>query len=185
MIPSAPGVGHRRGEPCPGDVGHRRLNDRDLDLREFADPVECGSIAAGGHGAPRVDEVTEPDRREDLGTKAADPVAQRVVRCHDADFVRCSVSLNKPDDLVVGGVRGRPGRVRYFDHRRGDRVRRRPFKHHRHGVRFVYLASLALRPPVQIFHQRGHRAVPRSFHQPSGRLPITFMPSTIHRTNTR
>src|SRR5208283_2419714 len=25
-------------------------------------------------------------------------------------------------------------------------------------------------------------ARPRSFHQPSGRLPITFMPSTIHRT---
>jgi len=40
---------HRRGERGTSDVGHRRPNDRDINVREFADPVGCGAAAASSH----------------------------------------------------------------------------------------------------------------------------------------
>jgi hypothetical protein len=47
------GVGHRRGELGTGDVGRRRLNDRDVDLRELAYAVGCGATAGAGIHQPR------------------------------------------------------------------------------------------------------------------------------------
>lgn len=64
-----------------------------------------------------VDKVTEPFCRVDCRTQVSDPVGQRFVRCHHTNLLWLGAGSDQPDDLVVGRVGGRLGRMRHFDHR--------------------------------------------------------------------
>ena len=179
MIPSAPAIGHRRGKSGAGDVGHGRLDDRDVDPRELADPVGCGTTAAGAHRSRGSIEVAEAFRGEDAEaprflTRSASALSEVTTRisCGRASAAPAARSRHRPSSRPALGACAISITDEWIGTRGG-----------RSSTTVTFVPSVAAQ--LSSFSTSAAVAPLRSFHQPSGRLPITFIASTIHLCDSR
>lgn len=131
-----------------------------------------------GDGSPNrpVEQIAEP-RRGGVHprTGRVHTFGQDAIRGDDRDRIRGGgVGMQQPDDLVIGRIRRGRRRVRDLDQWNESAVRAAVPERRSPDVR---------RRPASSLVTSATMAAWRSFHQPSGRAPMTFIASMIQRTD--
>src|SRR4051794_3179226 len=98
--------------------------------------VSSIGMAPSGFSATWIDQVTKAFGPVYGRAEVPNPFGQRPIRCDDANFTGVDICLHQSDDLVVGRIGGRFGRIRDLDRRRSDGNRRWTLENHGDTVGF-------------------------------------------------